>query len=34
VLSVVWNDGGDAVVVIHRGGSWEKNLQRLAAGCC
>ena len=31
VLSVIWNDGGDAVVLIHRGGSWEINLTRLAA---
>jgi hypothetical protein len=39
VLSVVWNDGddgagsdGDAVVVLHRGGSWETSLKRLAKG--
>ena len=31
VLSVIWNDGGDAVVLIHREGSWEINLTRLAA---
>ena len=32
VLSVIWNDGddGDAVVVLHRGGSWENSLKRLA----
>jgi hypothetical protein len=33
VLSVIWKDGGDAVVVIHRGGSWEINLKRLAGNC-
>jgi hypothetical protein len=34
VLSVVWNDGGDgdAVVVLHRGGSWEVSLKRAAKG--
>ena len=31
VLSVIWKDGGDAVVVIHRTGSWEDSLKRLAA---
>jgi hypothetical protein len=32
VLSVVWNDGGDgdAVVVLHHGGSWENSLKRAA----
>jgi hypothetical protein len=30
VLGVIWNDGGDAVVVLHRGGSWETSLKRLA----
>jgi hypothetical protein len=31
VLSVIWNDGdGDAVVVLHRTGSWEDSLRRLA----
>jgi hypothetical protein len=32
VLSVVWNDdaGSDAVVVLHRTGSWETSLKRLA----
>ena len=30
VLSVIWNDGGDAVIVLHRGGSWEDSLRRLA----
>jgi hypothetical protein len=32
VLSVVWNDGddGDAVVVLHHGGSWEVSLKRVA----
>jgi hypothetical protein len=30
VLSVIWNDGGDAVVVLHRTGSWEDNLRRVA----
>jgi hypothetical protein len=30
VLSVIWNDGGDAVVVLHRGRSWEDSLRRLA----
>jgi hypothetical protein len=32
VLSVIWNDGddGDAVVVLHRGGSWENSLRRVA----
>jgi len=33
VLSVIWNDGGDAVVVLHRGGSWEDSLRRLARAC-
>jgi hypothetical protein len=30
VLSVVWNDDGDAVIVLHRGGSWEVSLRRVA----
>jgi hypothetical protein len=30
VLSVIWNDGGDAAVVLHRTGSWEDSLRRLA----
>ena len=30
VLSVIWIDGGDAVIVLHRGGSWEDSLRRLA----
>ena len=30
VLSVIWIDGGDAVIVLHRGGSWENSLRRLA----
>jgi hypothetical protein len=33
VLSVIWNDGGDAVVVLHRTGSWEDSLRRLAKTC-
>jgi hypothetical protein len=35
VLSVIWNDGddGDAVIVLHHGGSWENSLKRLAKGC-
>jgi hypothetical protein len=33
VLSVIWNDGGDAVVVLHRTGSWEDSLKRLARSC-
>jgi hypothetical protein len=33
VLSVIWSDGGDAVVVLHRGGSWEDSLRRLARAC-
>jgi hypothetical protein len=32
VLSVVWNDGGDADVVLHRSGSWEDYLKRVAKG--
>jgi hypothetical protein len=32
VLSVIWNDGGDAVVVLHRGGSWENSLKGVAKG--
>jgi hypothetical protein len=32
VLSVVWNAGGDAVVVLHHGGSWEDSLKRVARG--
>jgi hypothetical protein len=32
VLSVIWNDGddGDAVIVLHHGGSWEVSLKRVA----
>src|ERR1700677_148710 len=30
VLSVIWNDGGDEIVLIHRTGSWEDSLKRLA----
>ena len=31
VLSVIWDDdGGDAMIVLHRGGSWEDSLRRLA----
>jgi hypothetical protein len=30
VLSVIWQDGSDAVVVLHRTGSWEDSLRRLA----
>jgi hypothetical protein len=32
VLSVVWNDGGDgdAVIVLHHGGSWENSVKRVA----
>jgi hypothetical protein len=33
VLSLIWNDGGDAVVVLHRTGSWEDSLKRLARSC-
>jgi hypothetical protein len=33
VLSVVWNDGGDAVVILHHGGSWETSLRRIAKAC-
>jgi hypothetical protein len=33
VLSVIWNDDGDAVVVLHRTGSWEESLWRLAKSC-
>jgi hypothetical protein len=32
VLSVICN-AADAVVVLHRGGSWEDSLRRLAKGC-
>jgi hypothetical protein len=32
VLSVIWNDGGDAVVVLHRSGSWEDWLKTVAEG--
>jgi hypothetical protein len=32
VLSVIWN-GEEAVVVVHRTGSWETSLRRLAKGC-
>ena len=30
VLSVIWIDSGDAVIVLHRTGSWEDSLRRLA----
>ena len=31
VLSVIWDDdGSDAMIVLHRGGSWEDSLRRLA----
>jgi hypothetical protein len=30
LLSVIWIDDGDAVVVLHRTGSWEDSLRRLA----
>jgi hypothetical protein len=30
VLSVIWQDGGDAVVVLHRAGSWEESLKRVS----
>jgi hypothetical protein len=30
VLSVLWIYGGDGVVVVHRTGSWEDSLRRLA----
>jgi hypothetical protein len=36
VLGVIWNDGGDgegSVVVLHRGGSWEDSLRRVAKTC-
>jgi hypothetical protein len=36
VLSVIWNDDDrddDFVVLLHRGGSWEDSLRRLAKGC-
>jgi hypothetical protein len=33
VLSVVWKDGSDAVVVLHRTGSWEESLRRVAKTC-
>jgi hypothetical protein len=26
-------DGGDAVVVLHHGGSWENSLKRVAKAC-
>jgi hypothetical protein len=32
VLSVVWQDHGDAVVVLHRTGSWEDSLRKLVRG--
>jgi hypothetical protein len=32
VLSVIWNSGGDAVVVLHRSGSWEDWLKTVAKG--
>jgi hypothetical protein len=33
LLSVIWQDGGDAVVVLHRTGSWEDSLRRVAKAC-
>jgi hypothetical protein len=30
VLSVIWNDGGGEIVLLHRGGPWEDSLRRLA----
>jgi hypothetical protein len=36
VLSVIWQSAdvnGDAVIVLHRGGSWEDSLEMLAKGC-
>jgi hypothetical protein len=35
VLSVIWSggDGDGSVVVIHRTGSWEDQLKRLARSC-
>jgi hypothetical protein len=30
VLSVLWIDGGDEIVLLHRGGPWEDSLRRLA----
>jgi hypothetical protein len=33
VLSVIWNDAGDEVVVLHRTGSWEDSLRRQAKAC-
>ena len=30
VLNVIWRDGGDVVIVLHRGGSWQDALRRLA----
>jgi hypothetical protein len=32
VLSVIWNVG-DAAVLLHRTGSWEDSLRRLAQSC-
>ena len=32
VFGLIWTDA-DAVVVIHRGGSWEQYLRRVAVGC-
>ena len=32
VLGAIWNPEGDCVVVLHRCGSWEDYLQRLARG--
>jgi hypothetical protein len=29
VFGMIWNPTGDCVVVLHRGGSWEKYLVRL-----
>jgi hypothetical protein len=30
VLSVLWIDGSDEIVLLHRGGPWEDSLRRLA----
>ena len=32
MFGLIWTDA-DAVVVIHRGGSWEQYLRRVAVGC-
>ncbi len=33
VLSVIWIDGGDTVILTHRGAPWEHYLRRVAKGC-